>query len=84
MRNKVEVVHEGIRFIVEGTYEAGEPATYNYGDGTGDPAGPARFNIAHIFVGIDYQDIYEVLTESTLEQLEDLAIAVTEACMKEA
>lgn len=66
MKQSVTVNYNGIEFELEGYYSKGEPQTYDY------PGSGSDYEIWEAYVnGID---IIEILVESQLEDLQNLAI----------
>jgi hypothetical protein len=56
------VKYRGVELEVEGMYEEGENATYDY------PGSPDQFDIEAIYV--DTQDIFELLTSDQIDEIE--------------
>lgn len=69
---KTEIIYKGILLEVEGTYTEAEDRVIYYGDLDGHPGSPASFDINAIF--IQDVDIYELLSEDNLKEIETLIL----------
>jgi hypothetical protein len=69
---KIEITYKGILLEVEGTYAEAEDRVIYYGDLDGNPGSPAIFDINAVFV--QDVDIYELLSEDSLIEIETLIL----------
>lgn len=75
---ELEILLDGINYIVDGWYTPEEPMVMYYRDGSGHPGSPAEFDIAHVNIAHgdadNYVDIMEHLNDKTIRTLEEAAI----------
>lgn len=67
-----EIIYKGILLEIEGTYTEAEDRVIYYGDLDGHPGSPASFDINAVFV--QDVDIYELLSEDDLMEIETLVL----------
>jgi hypothetical protein len=75
---KVEIKFKGIPLIVEGYYEKGEEAVYNYGDGSGYPGSNSSFDVNEIYVEYSEIDIFELFSAADLEEIKEICLTEIE------
>ena len=69
---KTEITYKSILLEIEGTYVEAEDRVIYYGDLDGYPGSPASFDINAVF--IQDIDIYELLSEDDLREIETLIL----------
>ena len=71
---KIDLEAEGIPLTVEGYYIPGEPMAMYYTDGSGYPGYPAEFDISAVKLQGTDVDIFDLLSENIIEEIEEKAI----------
>ena len=69
---KTEITYKGILLEVKGTYTEAEDRVIYYGDLDGHPGSDSTYDINAVFV--QDVDIYELLSEVNLREIEELVL----------
>lgn len=62
--------YDGVKWVVEGYYDPGEPMVMYYSDMSGHPGTPATFYIESICVEGSEADLYEFLHQRIISEIE--------------
>ena len=71
---KIDLEAEGIPLTVEGYYSPEEPMAMYYTDGSGYPGCPAEFDISAVKLQGTDVDIFDLLSENIIQEIEEKAI----------
>tara|TARA_R110000772_G_scaffold181295_1_gene292608 strand:+ start:499 stop:741 length:243 start_codon:yes stop_codon:yes gene_type:complete len=71
---KIDLEAEGVPLTVEGYYSPEEPMVMYYTDGSGYPGCAAEFDISAVKLQGTDVDIFDLLSENVIEEIEEKAI----------
>jgi len=71
---KIDLEAEGVPLTVEGYYSPEEPMVMYYTDGSGYPGCSAEFDISAVKLQGTDVDIFDLLSENIIEEIEEKAI----------
>ena len=71
---KIDLEAEGVPLTVEGFYSPEEKEVLYYLDGSGHPGSPAEFEIMEVKLQGTYVDLFDLLSENIIQEIEEEAI----------
>jgi len=77
MKIEQEIIYNGVKLLVEGTYTPAEEQVMYYPDGSGFPGASPEIDINAIFVGD--VDIYDLLSFDVIDKIGELVIEEIES-----